>query len=68
MTHVCCKLEQSNYDFPLEFKILGLDDKNNGFLLLFFMDNKNTKNTLGSKYIYIYSLGIVLVFSFLMHD
>lgn len=53
MTHVCCKLEQSNYDFPLEFKILGLDDKNNGFLLLFFMDNKNTKNTLGSKYIYI---------------
>jgi len=46
MTH---GLEQSNYDFPIEFKILGLDDKNIWFFFSFSMNNKNTKNIIGSK-------------------
>jgi len=53
MTHVCCKLEQSNYDFPIEFKILGLDDKNNGFSILFSWTIKILKILLEAIYIYI---------------
>jgi hypothetical protein len=55
MTHVCCKLEQSNYDFPIEFKILGLDDKNNGFSILFSWTIKILKILLEAIYIYIES-------------